>query len=614
MDKSPRNFLAAALLALLVAGCAGQPGPVEREDADPQELLEQAEEQSAADAARSRLEAADILARRGNETQALDIAKAIDAGQLENEQRIRWALLLSELALDHEDDRAVIEATQLLDEDRDIATEDANILRQRRGLALGNLGEPLAATETLIALQEDTDNLDLNDAIWKQISRLGERQLDSLAADASRLMRGWTELASLQQRSGGDINRLIRLYDDWQERYSSHPAARRSPAKLDALRDLRDEQVERIAVLLPESGSLADVAGEIREGMEARHMQAVEDGESTPQITFLDSSNSDLESLYAEATMNGAQVVIGPLDKDQVSRLENRDELPLPTLALNYGQSEENQADNLFQYGLSAEDEARQVARRAYLDGHRRSAVLIPDNDWGERVGEAFRREWETQGGDVATALRYNPDASVTRAIERLLDVDGNDRARTDDIDMMFLLALPRYARQVPPTLDYYYAEELPIYGTSHLYEGRPQPDSDHDLNDVFFIDIPWLLPDAAVGGEDALPYANTYKTLSEESDPSLLKLKAMGVDAYELARRLPQIQQISGTEVFGATGTLRAQDDGRIQRTLPWAQFIDGIPQLPMQSAARGIFGDDFDDAFGEEKEEDGDDDDDES
>jgi hypothetical protein len=51
-------------------------------------------------------------------------------------------------------------------------------------------------------------------------------------------------------------------------------------------------------------------------------------------------------------------------------------------------------------------------------------------------------------------------------------------------------------------------------------------------------------------------------------------------VDAYELARRLPQLQALPNSEMFGATGTLRPGDDGRILRQLPWARFVNGVPQ----------------------------------
>ena len=583
MDKSPRSLLLAALLALLVAGCAAPTGMVDRiTDPEPETLLERAADQPPEEAAATRLEAADILARRGDEAQAFEIAESLDDSLLEDAQRVRWAVLLSGLAYDLEDDSSVLQATGILDEGIAMENDDRNTLRYRQGLSLGRIGEPLASSRALLQVQADTDNPVLNDDIWRQLTRLNRQELATLSEDPDRLTAGWLEIIDLQRQSGGDITRFLDRFGDWRERNANHPAARRPPSELTELRELRDQDVRRIAVLLPESGPLADVAEQIRRGIRARHMEAGNNGQSTPQMTFIDASSGDLQALYAEANMAGAQVVIGPLDKDQVTELENRDSVPLPTLALNYGYGDRNNAQNLFQYGLSAEDEARQAARRAYLDGHRRSAVLVPGNDWGERVGTAFRQEWERQGGSVTSAVRYEPGGSVAGAIRPLLNVSG-ERAQLGNVDMLFLLALPSYARQVPPMLDFYYASNLPIYATSHLYEGRPQPRIDHDLDDVQFPDIPWLIPNAAVGGENAVPFFGSFMDLREDNDPALFKLNAMGVDAYELARRLPQLQAISGSEVQGATGILRADSDGRIYRELPWATFVNGVPQLPL-------------------------------
>jgi outer membrane PBP1 activator LpoA protein len=197
---------------------------------------------------------------------------------------------------------------------------------------------------------------------------------------------------------------------------------------------------------------------------------------------------------------------------------------------------------------------------------------MVPDNDWGRRVGEAFWEAWRDLGGDVANAVRYDPQSPATESARRA--------ATNPQPDMMFLLALPEYARQVPPNLDYIDSGDLPIYATSHLFAGQLQPRLDADLNDVLFADIPWQIPDAAVGGVEALPFLDSYRTLREESNSTMFRLMAMGVDAYELALRMPQLQAISGTELFGATGTLSADDDGRIQRRLPWARFADGVPQ----------------------------------
>jgi outer membrane PBP1 activator LpoA protein len=146
--------------------------------------------------------------------------------------------------------------------------------------------------------------------------------------------------------------------------------------------------------------------------------------------------------------------------------------------------------------------------------------------------------------------------------------------------DILCLLALPDYARQVPPTLDYYNAASVPIYATSHLFEGRLQPRLDRDLDDIQFVDIPWQIPDAAVGGVEVLPFVDSYRELRQEADPALFRLRAMGVDAYELARRLPQFQALTSSELFGATGILRVDQEGRIHRQLPWARFVNGVPQ----------------------------------
>lgn len=582
MLTSPRGLLASALTVLLLAGCAYQPAIVERPtDADPGRLLEQAQQQAPAQAVQTRLEAASILARQGQRTQALTILNNIDESLLSRRDRGRWALLLAELGEAEGDMAAVLRATQDIDS-LDLSRPQAGTLHGYRGKALLERGEYHAAAEALLQAQSASDDEALNDAIWQAISRLDRGALSALARDGDASTQGWVQLAELVRSSGGDFDRLYGRLDDWRERNPRHPAARRMPADLLALRDLQGLEVSHIAVLLPESGPLARAADAIREGMRVQHQSAINAGASGTQLSFIDASQGNLEALYREAEGRGAQVVVGPLDKDQVTQLENLERTPLPTLALNYGHGQRNQAQGLYQYGLSAEDEARQVASRAWQDGRRSAALLVPNNDWGRRVGASFESAWRQHGGDVTQVVRYNPSASATESTRQAIT---NPRP-----DMLFLLALPDYARQVPPTLDYYYANDLPIYATSHLFEGRLNPQLDYDLNGVQFIDIPWQIPDAAVGGVEALPFSDSYRQLREQSNPSLFRLQAMGVDAYELARRLPQFQALRDSELFGATGTLRATDDGRIQRQLPWARFVNGVPQPFLFP---GLFGD---------------------
>lgn len=489
MKQSLRGLLATAFMALLITGCAMQPPSVvdRAPDQEAGRLLSQAEQQAPEQAAQTRLEAANILARQGQRESAFEAASSIDEAQLGDTDRLRWAMLFSELARGMNDPQAVLRATQVLDDELPMQANQQQTLAERRQ--------------------------------WAQ--------------------------EALDQRP-----------DEVQV----------------ALPELEGTDVRRIAVALPESGPLSSVASTLTTAMR-RHNEISDDG---VQLTFIDASQYSLDEIYSRAEQMNAQLLIGPLDKEQVTQLEERDSVPLPTLALNYGHNSSNQAQRLLQYGLSAEDEARQAARRAYQDGHRQVAVMVPDNDWGRRVGEAFWNEYQRLGGEVTNAVRYNPSSPVSNAVQTALNVSG-ERARLGNIDALFLLALPDYARQVPPTMDYYYAPDLPIYATSHLHEGRRQTRLDQDLNDVMFMDIPWQIPDAAVGGEEVLPFYATYQQLRDESDASMFRLMAMGVDAYELAKRMSDLSDINGLN--GSTGRMSLASDGRIHRELPWAKFQNGTP-----------------------------------
>lgn len=576
MRTSFTRLAGAAMVALTLAGCAGTSGIVDRFGGQsPNDLLTQAQQQQGSEAAATRLQAAELFQRQGDNTRALDIANTLDRSVLSNDQQLRWALLTSRTALELQDSQTVLAATGILDSAAALPDNEKNILLERRGLALAMNDQPFEAAQTLISLQQRTDDTQLNDTIWRQLNRLDPGQLDQLAGQ-STMAADWVELAQLQRQQGANIGALTDAISRWQSTHSGHPASRRLPTDLGTLNELRDQEIRKIAVFLPQSGPLESIATAIREGIETRADDVRSQGDQAPELVFYDTTGQDMESLYARATMEGAQAVLGPLSKEQVSQLETRDGVTLPTLALNYGTHDHNNARNLFQYGLSAEDEARQAAQRGQLDGHHRAGVMVPDNEWGSRVLSAFQKQWQQEGGDLVSVQNYDPSTSATSAVKSVLN-GGRGRP-----DMLFLLALPGYARQIPPTLDYYNAQDLPIYATSHAYEGSPQPRLDHDLDDVMFVDIPWLIPEAAAGGSDALPFESTRQRLIQDDQPALIKLHAMGVDAFELARRLPVMSAIGGFELYGATGRLAPGQDGRIVRTLPWAVFHNGQPALP--------------------------------
>ena len=62
----------------------------------------------------------------------------------------------------------------------------------------------------------------------------------------------------------------------------------------------------------------------------------------------------------------------------------------------------------LFQFALDPEEEARQVAQRVVADGRMRGLVLLPNNEWGQRVFRAFDTEFKTLGGTIAGMRFYD--------------------------------------------------------------------------------------------------------------------------------------------------------------------------------------------------------------
>ena len=76
---------------------------------------------------------------------------------------------------------------------------------------------------------------------------------------------------------------------------------------------------------------------------------------------------------------------------------------------------------------LAPEDEAREVARLAWRNGHSRAIALLPETDWGVRVYNAFATEWQMLGGYIIDSRRYDPGkADHGSAIKGVLNLDAS--------------------------------------------------------------------------------------------------------------------------------------------------------------------------------------------
>lgn len=575
-------------IAALLSACASSPSSNLGElpktpQASTQQLLKEAEASEPAKAASLRLSAADQSMQQGNQAQAREILSQIDLTLLMPAQKMFAKTLEAELALAAGDPKSALQALQHPAFDRlaELPVDQQLRTQLARAQAFEANNQPLDAARerTFIAPLLSGEPAEANhEAIWSLVSNL---PTDQLQPNADTDLTGWISLAAAVKQAG-TLNQQQRAIDAWLQQNPNHPAARRLPTPLKNLRELADKPLSHVALLLPMDGPLASVARALRDGFLAAHLAEQQD----LKIELFDSTRmSSLDEFYRQAAAAGVELVIGPLEKDMVRQLADREQLPITTLALNYSDANQKVPPQLFQFGLAAEDEAREAARRAWADGHHRAVALTPRGDWGNRVFEAFRQEWQALGGTVVAAEPLAEPIELANQIADLLQIRSNgtgDEAqpsRRQDIDFLFLAATPQQAQQVKPTLIFQYAGDLPVYATSHLHAATDNRTQYLDLEGIRFTETPWLL-------DSQLPLRQEIERKWPQARGSLGRLYAMGADAYQLAPRLNQLLALPDTRLDGLSGTLSLTPQQRIERQLPWAEFRDGeVRPLPDNS-----------------------------
>ena len=113
----------------------------------------------------------------------------------------------------------------------------------------------------------------------------------------------------------------------------------------------------------------------------------------------------------------------------------------------------------------------------------------------------------------------------------------------------------------------------LPVFATSHVYEGSDDVAANRDLDGVEFCDAPWLF-DAQPG----LPNHDGIAARLPAARGGAARLFAFGMDAWNLVPYLEWLRAHPGSYVPGASGQLAADQFGRVRRVLIWAQFQNGL------------------------------------
>lgn len=330
----------------------------------------------------------------------------------------------------------------------------------------------------------------------------------------------------------------------------------------------------QVALLLPLHGAYAGPGKAIRDGFLAGYYNT---GRGNLNVKVYDTSTSNnINKLYAQAIADGAQMVVGPLAKDDVANLMSHGDITVPTIALNYVNS--NNPPNLFfEFGISPQNEATQVAAKANSAGLKNALVIAPQGSWGQSVVTSFTQQWQQSGGTVVGQLYYAPNMDMRSAVSNLLQVTGGSGSagnppRRNDFDSIFLVATPDMGRQIIPLLNYYYAGNVPVYSISMIYTGTQNVNYNRDMDGVTFDDIPWVF-----NSESSQLTQQNISQLWPANYKNYIRLYALGLDAFSLVKNLKQLPMGSSSGIAGNTGNLYLAPNHWIMQSFIWGKFKNG-------------------------------------
>ncbi|WP_417541667.1 penicillin-binding protein activator [Methylophaga thalassica] len=519
---------------------------------------------------------------------------------LDKSRRYDAAILGANIALFNSEGERALEALSAVQE-KDLSAQNLKNVLKLKADAYTLTGNWLEKANTHLKLEKiltDPESLKNNrEALWQALMQMTPQALDLFnpgyppAEDS-----GWFALAYNIKAYQDNPEVLAVALEDWKRSYPNHPADPALYQKTLAAGTHIPKDIENIAVLLPNSGPFVEAAKAIKDAIiAAQYVNG-----STAQLHFYDiqtdaiSGQSNVLSQYDAAVADGAGVVIGPLQKSSVETLATHPNLSVPVLALNRTDGPEAYK-NLYQFGLAPEDEAAAAANYAKQLGYKRSIVLAPYNDWGQRIASAFTNQWRKDGGTTLLVSNYNeaendfrdtliPLMGLNESEQRYKSLQGTlgrsldfEPRRREGVDFLFLVARPLKARQLVPQLKYHRSGQLPLLATSHVYSGQSDPQQNIDLNDLIICDIPWVFEELAA--ED--PVYQALKNQSPENFASAIRLYALGVDAYKLIPQLNKLSRDPTSSMAGTTGTLSINSQGHVIRKMLWAKFEQGELKL---------------------------------
>ncbi len=444
--------------------------------------------------------------------------------------------------------------------------------------------------------KEWSSQQDTIDKIWNWLANSSLSQRRQVASQYPVLLDYLALLDIVEDKGINDATRKDVL-DNWLLNNQNSYLSQNLPSPVQQYNRLTQNKSQKIAVLLPLSGRLNNQGQAIKDGILASYYKSLQTAEASFQdkqieLQFFDTGS--LPSLSEDinaSTLNGFDTIIGPLLKSHIELL-SRLSLPVSKqIFLNYSDDTQTQQDTIrIFYSLSPEEEARQLFELMRSRGVLNPVLIRNDTNLSLRMTNAFEKAWSSyyeneQTSNSLTIVKFTDNKSMKIGITSSLDTLQSQRriqqlSRLDsdqiysvtrnrrDIDAFVVFAQPDELELINPIIEssisLFSDKQLPVFASSHSFDHKQSKNSQRDLRNLVFVDMPFVSPD----------YANSnlkeeVNALFNQPSTQYLRLFSFGYDSLNLADNVAQLSAFQHTYYKGLSGTLSIAEDKRLSREL---------------------------------------------
>ena len=571
--------------------------------------LEWSESRNASARDRLLLQAADAFVLSQQCDDALVIIEHIYPELSNNRDKVLANLLVAECApstqidLTQRAELLVIPATNINYRDRQRIVQAQIFAQQQQWLAAAQ-----ALSQLSMINQQDTMQ------IWGWIQQVDyKQQRESMSRYPN--LRQWLALSAMLQSYGTAPQQLANSFSQFVTANPDHPLVQFPPEELLSGIAVTTSAPTKIAVVLPLTGRLAAQGNAIKQGVLSAYYGALDQGSDEQSIQFFDSAATSIDALAIQ--LEGVDLVIGPLLKNTIEALSpklspttvmvalNRVDPVVVTEPLAVESNEiatqldselEAESNNLtaarFYFALAPEDEAHQMAEYIFRQGYRSPILVHAQDAIGQRLAAAFLETWrelnKQQSNDGISIVSYSDNDAMRDGITSALDVaQSKNRIKQlerllvpelynvprnrRDVDAIVAFATPEQTELLNPivesSLSPFTEKNVPVYVTSRSISLDVTKNQLRDLQNVHFIDLPWMMPN------------HQWQTISEQVNSlypnqrdSLKRLFALGYDAYKQVLVLPHLAAIPQLKSQALSGALSVNQAQQVIRSLPMA------------------------------------------